>query len=145
MTHKIWIASDHGGFDLKQAVFDKLKHSHLIEIEDMGCYKKESCDYPVFAKEVCNRVREYGGLGVLICTTGQGMCMTANAQPDIRAALVYRESICRMAREHNNANVMCIGADGTNVDDVSKWIYTFIATPFSTEERHIRRVKQIKN
>jgi ribose 5-phosphate isomerase B len=141
----IWIASDHGGFDLKEKIYNDLNTRQKYDVHDLGCYKPERCDYPSFAKEVSQKVNQNGGFGLLICTTGQGMCMTANAQPGIRAALVHNQNTAKMSREHNNANVMCIGAKYTTVDEAMYWIDTFLETKFSDEERHHHRVDQIKN
>lgn len=140
----IWIASDHGGFGLKQSIFNELKANVEYNVTDLGCYSSESCDYPEMAKLVCKHVNEQGGFGILICTTGQGMCMTANAQPGIRAALLYNLETAIMARQHNNANVACIGAKYCTINEAIDWIERFVKTPFTQEERHMRRIEQIK-
>lgn len=141
----IWIASDHGGYKLKSHIFNELKLRDDYVVHDLGCYTNERCDYPDFAKQVCKSVNELGGFGILVCTTGQGMCMTANAQPNIRAALVHDIDSATKSREHNNANVMCIGEKYCTNHQATEWIQLFLKTPFSNEERHARRVEQIKN
>ena len=140
----IWIASDHAGFKLKEQIFKKFNKNIKYEFHDLGCYSNESCDYPKFAKRVCEKVVGLGGFGILICKTGQGMCMTANAQNNIRAALVYNLDSARLSREHNNANVICIGSMFSSYEQTVDLIQTFIDTSFNNnDERHIRRINQI--
>jgi RpiB/LacA/LacB family sugar-phosphate isomerase len=107
---KIGLGSDHGGFEMKQKIKDLLAKRAGVEVTDFGTYSPESVDYPDFAVEVARRVSE-GTLeqGILICTTGVGMSMAANKYPRVRAALVFNAKMARMAREHNNANILAWG------------------------------------
>ena len=106
---KIAIGSDHGGFDLKQMLVEKLVgQGH--EINDLGCNSNDSVDYPDFADQVCAQVIDGRvKFGILVCGTGIGMSMAANRYTGIRAALCHDEYSARMSREHNDANILCLG------------------------------------
>ncbi|OIP45612.1 MAG: ribose 5-phosphate isomerase B [Deltaproteobacteria bacterium CG_4_10_14_3_um_filter_60_8] len=128
---KIAIGCDHGGIGLKAvvaAVIEELGHT----LVDQGCFSNDSVDYPDFADKVCGLV-ETGVCerGVLICGTGIGMSMAANRRPCIRAALVHEAYSARMSREHNDANVLCLGArvlgPGLAEDLVRVWLTTAFA------------------
>ena len=137
---KIIIGSDHGGYTLKEQVKDHLKNH---ELEDLGTSSEESCDYPDYAKKVAQKVAQTGAIGILICGTGIGMSIAANKIEGIRAALCYDEYTTRMAREHNDANILCMGARTTKEDDALKIVDIFISTKASSEERHKRRVSKL--
>lgn len=144
---QIWIASDHGGFELKKMLWEQLRMTTKFDVHDLGCYTSRSCDYPDYAKEVCRKVSENGttaAIGILVCSTGQGMAMTANSCPGIRAALVYNTDIAQMCREHNDANVICLGSKFISQEQALKCVNMFIDTAFSKEPRHQRRVNKIK-
>ena len=137
---KIVIGSDHGGYELKQEVMDHLK-KRGIEVVDVGCYSAESCDYPVYAKPVTEAIQSGDAdLGILICGTGIGMSMAANKKKGIRAALCHDTFSAKATREHNNANILCMGARVVGPGLALMIIDTFIDTPFSNDERHIRRI-----
>ena len=139
----IGIGSDHGGFDLKEQVKEYLKSlGHTVV--DCGCFSKESCDYPVFAKKVASGVSsgDYDR-GVLICTTGIGMSITANRFNGVRAALVSNEDMCKMTRMHNDANVLVMGAKYTTVEDAKHYVDIFLSTDFEGG-RHERRINLIE-
>ena len=140
---KIGIGSDHGGFDLKEQVKEYLK-SLNYEVLDCGCFSKDSCDYPLFAKEVAEKVANKNlDYGILICTTGIGMSITANRYPGVRAALVSNEDMCKMTRMHNNANVLVMGAKYTTIEDAKKYVDVFFNTEFEGG-RHERRINLIE-
>ena len=141
---KIGIGSDHGGFDLKQKIKGLLAERTGLEVTDFGTYSPESVDYPDFAIEVARRVSE-GGLeqGILICTTGVGMSMAANKYPRVRAALVFNAKMARMAREHNNANVLALGAAVTPAEEIPGILEAWFAAEFEPGSRHDRRVQKI--
>ena len=137
---KIVIGSDHGGYELKQEVMDHLK-KRGIEVIDVGCYSAESCDYPVYTKPVTEAIQNGDAdLGILICGTGIGMSMAANKEKGIRAALCHDTFSAKATREHNNANILCMGARVVGPGLALMIIDTFIDTPFSNDERHIRRI-----
>ncbi len=140
----IYIASDHAGYELKQKIYHHLYHTCDTDYDliDLGCYKSDSVDYPDFAKMLCERVTG-GDFGILVCGTGQGMNMCANKYPHIRSALVYNYEIAALAREHNNANVICLGSRFTTDEQAISYINTFLNTRFSNEPRHRDRVEKM--
>lgn len=136
----IAIGCDHGGYELKLEVINHLKERGF-EIKDFGCDSTASCDYPVYAKKVAEAVA--GGeceLGILICGTGIGMSMAANKVDGIRAALCADCFSAKATKEHNNANILCMGARTTGPGLALMITDIFVDTPFSNDERHIRRI-----
>lgn len=136
---KIAIGCDHGGYDLKNLIVKKLGDDG-VEVVDMGTYSEESVDYPDFSNKVCQCVLSGEcERGILICGTGIGMSIAANRYREIRAALCHEAFTARMSREHNNANILCLGARviGTEValDIVRVWTGTEFAGG-----RHQRRL-----
>ena len=141
---KIGLGSDHGGFEMKRKIKDLLAKRAGVETTDFGTYSPESVDYPDFAIEVSRRVSE-GALdeGILVCTTGVGMSMTANKFPRVRAAQVFNAKMARMAREHNNANVLALGAAITPMEEIPAILDAWFAAEFEPGTRHDRRVQKI--
>ena len=136
---KIAIGSDHGGFGLKQILTAKLLDAGH-EVVDCGCNSIDSVDYPDFADHVCQQVLSDGAsLGILVCGTGIGMSMAANRHKGIRAALCHNEYSARMSREHNDANILCLGdrvlGSGVACAIVEAWLQTEFAGG-----RHQRRI-----
>ncbi|MDD3191335.1 MAG: ribose 5-phosphate isomerase B [Bacilli bacterium] len=139
---RISIGSDHGGFLLKQQLVDAL-HTEW-EIFDEGTYSQESVDYPVYAQQVCDDVvSKKSDLGILICTTGIGMCISANKVKEIRAALVTNVDGATLARQHNDSNVLCLGAKYTPFEEAIKIARAFVNAEFEGG-RHERRVGLIQ-
>lgn len=137
---KLAIGCDHGGFELKKEVLQHLA-ARGIEVTDVGCNDAASCDYPVYSKKVTDMINAgTADLGILICGTGIGMSMAANKEPGIRAALCHDVFSAKATREHNNANVLCMGARVVGAGLALMIIDTFLDTPFSEDERHIRRI-----
>ncbi len=136
----IYIASDHAGFDLKKDVITYLKKQNL-DVIDLGPSNCNSVDYPDFADLVCQKLKDNSSsdFGILICGSGQGMAIRANKYSYIRAALVYSAEIAKQSREHNNANVICLGSRFCSFDNAQNWISIFLNTKFS-EGRHALRV-----
>lgn len=140
---KIAIGSDHGGFLLKEEI-KKYLLSNKYEVIDFGCDSLESVDYPVFARKVSESVASKEcDYGVLICTTGVGMCISANKIKGVRAVLGMNEDMCQKSREHNNCNVLCLGAKYTDITKAKTYIEIFISTEFAGG-RHERRVNMIE-
>jgi len=140
---KIAIGVDHGGIEYKQAVIDLLE-SQNIEYKDFGCYSTDSCDYTEFAEKVAKAVVSGDcDKGVLICGTGIGMSIAANKFKGIRCAHCHDLFSAEMTRLHNNSNVVAFGARVIDKDLAVKIVDKFLNTPFSNEERHIRRVNDI--
>ena len=139
----IAIASDHGGFELKQKVKQHLQEKGM-EVKDFGTYDQSSCDYPDYAGPAAQSVA--GGeaeKGIVICTTGIGVSITANKIPGIRCALCHDVTTARLTREHNDANVLAIGAGVIGENVAMDVVDIFLATMFSGGERHARRVAKI--
>ena len=139
---KICIASDHAGFFLKNFILDFLINKN-VSIIDLGPTNKNSVDYPDYAKKVSNRIKaKKSDIGILVCGSGTGMAISANKIKGIRAAVCYNIKSTRLSRQHNNANVICIGARFTNKSIALKLVATFLKTKFEGG-RHLRRVKKI--
>lgn len=139
----IAIASDHGGFAMKQWLCRHLDE-RSVPYADLGCYSEESVDYPGVAAALCRAVAagEYEK-GVLICGTGIGVSIAANKIRGIRAALCGDCYSAAMAREHNDANVLCLGGRTTGTGLAGMILDTWLDTPFSGLEKHARRIAQI--
>ena len=134
---KIFLASDHAAFNEKQDLVLYLKNKY--QVEDLGTNSIESTNYPDWAKKLVLKVREEKGIGILLCGSGIGVCMTANRFSDIRAALCRDEDDAKMARLHNNANVLCLSGRKTPIELIKKISDTFLVTPFEGG-RHQARV-----
>lgn len=124
---KIIIASDHGGYNLKNEIVKHLKEQGL-DIEDYGCYSLESCDYPIYAKLVAEEVAKGEAKGILVCGTGIGMSIAANKIKNIRASHCTDTYSAKMTRLHNDSNVLCLGERitgcGLAMDIVDIWLNT---------------------
>ncbi len=139
---KICIASDHAGFKLKELIKTHLINKN-ISIIDLGPTTESSVDYPDYAKKVSNRIKsKKSEMGILICGSGTGMAISANKVKGIRAAVCYNLSSTRLSRQHNDANIISIGARLTKKDTALKLISAFLKTRFEGG-RHLRRVKKI--
>lgn len=136
------LGSDHAGYVLKgqlAAHLEGLGHT----VEDLGTHSQASCDYPAIAAAVARRVQANGCLGILVCGSGIGMSMAANRFPGVRAALCTNEYLARMSRQHNDANVLCLGERVIGVDLAKAIAEVFVATPFEGG-RHQRRVQALE-
>ena len=141
MSKTIVIGSDHGGYNLKQVLIKALGDWGYA-VEDQGPDCLDSCDYPLFAAKVVERVKaDDTVLGVLVCGTGQGMTMTANRM-GVRAALCTNEFLARLAREHNDARILCLGERVTGQGVALAILRTFLDTEFEGK-RHQRRIDLI--
>lgn len=140
------IGSDHRGHDLK-LVLKKHLENRGLSVTDFGANSSASCDYPDFARPVAQSVHNRGhDLGVLVCSTGIGMSMAANKVPGIRAALVHDEPTASISRQHNNANVLCLGATHTSPELACKILDAFLNTQFEggRHESRVRKIEQIQ-
>jgi ribose 5-phosphate isomerase B len=141
----IAVGSDHGGFALKKAILAHLEKRGL-EYKDFGTWSEESCDYPDFGKAVAKAVAAGEcEKGILICGTGIGISITANKVRGIRAALCGDCFSAEATRQHNDANILALGARVTGEGLALKIVDTFLDTPFSNDERHIRRIRKIED
>ncbi len=142
MAGKVYLGADHGGFGLKEKIKAHLKGK--AEVVDFGTDSEESCDYPDFGRKVAESVvKGKGSLGILVCGTGIGVSMAANKVRGARAALCHNEFTAKMAREHNDANVLCLGGRVLDEKEALKIVDVFLETDFSSDERHARRVEKI--
>lgn len=143
----LFIASDHAGFDMKQYLIERSKSEATeLKMTDLGTFSRESCDYPVFAKKLCECViADAEAYGVLICFTGIGMSIVANRYKGIRAALCSDENTTRLSRCHNNSNVIILGAGVINNETAFNCLRVFSETAFEDGGRHERRVRMIEN
>ncbi|MBQ5405869.1 MAG: ribose 5-phosphate isomerase B [Oscillospiraceae bacterium] len=138
------IGSDHGGYQLKQAIMKHLE-ARGIAFTDYGTYGEESCDYPEYGRAVALAVA--GGAcdrGILICGTGIGISIAANKIPGIRAAVCGDCFSAEATRAHNDANILALGARVVGEGLALKIVDTFLDTPFSNDERHMRRIRKIE-
>ena len=140
---KIYIASDHAGFDLKKALIpyiDSLGH----EVDDMGAHTLDpEDDYPVFIGPCAQKVAQNNGsFGIILGSSGQGEAMVANREKGVRAAVYYggNHEVVRLAREHNDANILSLGARFLTEDEAKEAVQMFLETPFSNAPRHARRI-----
>ena len=141
---KIAIGSDHGGFLLKEDL-KKYLLDNGYEVEDVGTYSLDSCHYPEFAIKCARQVTEgVCRFGIIVCTTGEGVTMAANKIKGVRAGLAYNTDVARLMREHNDANVMTLGAKFTTFKEASERLDAFLNAKF-LEGRHAIRVQMINN
>ncbi len=140
---KIALACDHGGLELKLAVQKHLEAKGFAT-EDFGTYTKDSCDYSDFAAPAARAVADGRcDSGVVICTTGIGMCVTANKIRGIRCALLSDLMSARLTREHNDANMIALGQGVVGEKLALEILDVFLSTPFSGAERHVRRIGKL--
>ncbi|SCY49073.1 ribose 5-phosphate isomerase B [Butyrivibrio sp. INlla14] len=139
----IALASDHGGFELKESVKKHLQERGL-EFKDFGTYDLNSCDYPDFGAQAARAVADgQCEKGIVICTTGIGISIVANKIKGIRCALCSEVSTARLTREHNDANVLAMGGGFVGPVLANEIVDTFLDTPFSGLEKHSRRISKI--
>ena len=138
----VCIASDHAGFNLKENIKNYLIDKS-VSVFDLGPYNNNSVDYPKYAKKLGNRIKlNKSDVGILVCGSGVGMAISANKIKTIRAAVCYNLKSTRLSRQHNNANIIALGARFTNKKLSLKLVETFLRTKFEGG-RHLRRVKKI--
>ncbi|NNE55468.1 MAG: ribose 5-phosphate isomerase B [Flavobacteriales bacterium] len=142
MLKKLAIGSDHAGFDLKEVIKNSLQ-SQGYEVQDFGTHSADSTDYPDYAHDLSTSV-ERGDceLGVLICGSANGVCMTANKHQDIRAAIAWNKELAELARGHNNANVLCLPSRFISQETAKEIVEGFLSAQFEGG-RHERRVNKI--
>ncbi len=140
----IYIGADHAGFDLKKILKNYLEKLGY-EVEDLGNKKLElRDDYPDFGKAVAKKVaKEKRARGIVICGSGNGICMAANKIAGIRAALAYNEYAAKMAKRHEDANILCLASRVLKPAQAKKIVKTWLEEEISTKPRHLRRIKKI--
>ena len=139
----IFIGSDHAGFDYKKEIIQYLTNKKMVCI-DKGTFSNASCDYPGQAHAVANAVTENlnNAMGILICGSANGVCITANKHANIRAALCWKKEIAELSRQHNNANIICIPARFVSMKEAEEMVDVFLNTAFEGG-RHDNRVNKI--
>jgi len=145
----IAVSSDHAGYKLKTQLVEMLSKEY--KIIDFGTFSDESCDYPYYAKKVALSIQNgEAERGILLCSTGEGMCILANKFKGIRAGLCFSDETARLLSEHNFANIICfptkVKINGLEItaELLYKWTKIWLSTENSNEERHKRRIQQIK-
>ncbi|MBW3012348.1 ribose 5-phosphate isomerase B [Candidatus Woesearchaeota archaeon] len=141
---KVIIGADHAGFKLKEEL-KKFLNELGYDVDDVGTENEESTDYPVYADKVVKKVlQSHENRGIMVCRTGIGSCITVNRFHEARGALAYSEESAKLSREHNNANILCLGSI-MDWELAKKMAKIFLETNFSEEERHKRRLKEIED
>lgn len=136
------IGSDHAGFEYKEKIKNMLA-SEGWQVEDKGTYSLDSTDYPDYAHPVAQMVEDSkAAFGILVCGSGNGVCITANKHAGVRAALCWNEELAALARQHNNANIICIPARFVSQELANTMVNTFVDTAFEGG-RHEKRVNKI--
>lgn len=139
---RIAIGSDHGGIDLKEEIFKYLK-SKGYEVVDVGTNSHDSCHYPIFGASVADLVaKKECDFGVVVCTSGEGICMAANKVKGVRCGIAYNDEVAKLMKQHNDANVIAFGAKFMETNDVLKRLQIFLDTEFEGG-RHQTRVDMI--
>lgn len=139
---KIILGSDHGGFALKQVIKQFLSESGYV-YEDLGCLSEDACDYPEFGRKVAQECIRKKSFGIIVCGTGIGISIAANKVEGARCALCMNSTLARLARQHNDANVLALGGRIIGDELAKDIVKVFLSTPFSQEKRHINRVAQL--
>jgi ribose 5-phosphate isomerase B len=143
----VYIGSDHRGVEIKEEL-KKFLESRGIEFKDLGIDNADlEDDYPDIASSVAAEVQKdlVHNKGILLCGSGQGVCIVANKFKGIRAALAWNISVAQQSRVDDDVNVLCLSADHLSAEDVSDIVEAFLQTPFSGEERHLRRIDKIRS
>lgn len=140
---KLFIGSDHAGFSAKNALVEFLKKNFTeLDVQDLGCHSLDSVDYPDFALLVGKKVVQENGFGILVCGSGIGMCISANKVAGVRAAGVWDVTTSRLSREHNDANIVCLGSRVIGALVLEEIVRVFITTEF-LGGRHQNRIAKI--
>lgn len=141
----IYIGSDHAGFEMKSEISAFLR-SKGFEVRDVGPEVHDGeDDYPDYAKRVCVGVRDTGNRGILVCGSGQGMDRVANKFRGIYASVCWNEESARIAKEHGDINVLCLAGRMTKTSEAERIVGIWLDSPFSGDERHVRRIRKIKD
>ncbi|MCB0406509.1 MAG: ribose 5-phosphate isomerase B [Bdellovibrionales bacterium] len=139
LPDKVFLGGDHGGFKLKKRLVETLPQLFpQLQFEDLGTYDDSSVNYPEYAAKVATRVSKGEGLGILICGSGIGVCITANKFSNVRAALAWDLTSARLSREHNNANILCLGERLLDPDLAIEICKTWLRTDFEGGRHQIR-------
>lgn len=136
------IGTDHGGFEIKQYLVEKLKESGYV-VKDYGTFSNESVDYPDYIHKVASAIENKTyNRGIILCGSGNGAQITANKYPNVRAALAWKDELAKLGRQHNDANILSLPGRFVNKEEAWKMVQTFLNTDFEGG-RHARRVGKI--
>jgi ribose 5-phosphate isomerase B len=142
MKKIIALGGDHAGFDYKKELIAFLAEQNF-EVKDFGPFSSESCDYPDYVHPLANAVEnKEADYGILICGSANGVAITANKHQEIRAAIAWKNELAALARQHNNANILCLPARFISLNDAKQFTLTFLSTEFEGG-RHLNRVNKI--
>lgn len=141
-TQRIVFATDHAGYSLKEILKEYLTKKG-VDVVDLGTFSEDPVDYPEIIRKGAAAVLEYGCVGIFLGGSGNGEAMAANKVTGIRAALVWSEEIAKLAREHNDANVMCLGGRMTSSEDAKRFVDVFLSTKFEGG-RHEKRIQDLE-
>ena len=141
MNNKIYLASDHGGFSLKETIFFFLKENK-VDVVNLGCQSLDPVDYPDYAQLLASKIEHNNSYGIIICGTGIGISIAANRFPHIRAALCTSVEMASMSRRHNNSNVLALGGRIISNELAKEIVLEFLNTEFE-EGRHLLRINKI--
>jgi len=140
MSSQLFIGSDHGGFELKTTLVNWL--SQYYDVLDVGTHTATPIDYPIIASLVATECMKQSSRGILICGTGIGVCIKANRTPGIRAALLYNDFSALMAKQHNDANIVCLGARTTSIKESKRYLSLWLNATFEGG-RHLNRIAML--
>jgi len=144
MTLPLYIASDHGGYQLKKRIIRYLEHELKMKVDDLGpTTYTEDDDYPDYVIPLAQHVARANGRGIAICKNGIGVCIAANKVPGVRAGIGYNLMAAETMMTDDNTNVLCLAAKGVSVDHALAIVKRWLSTPFSNEERHARRLRKV--
>lgn len=144
LSLRLGIGSDHAGFELKESILAMLSEKGF-NVKNFGTYTADSVDFPDYVHPLATEVQENKlDFGIVICGSGQGVCMTANKYPGVRAGLSWNNEIASLIRQHNDANVICLPARFVSDELAKQMVLTFLETPFEGG-RHQRRVEKISH
>jgi ribose 5-phosphate isomerase B len=141
MNNKIYLASDHGGFSLKEYIYFFLKEKKL-DVKDLGCKSLDPVDYPDYAKLLASKIKHNNSYGIIICGTGIGISIAANRFSHVRAALCSSVEMASKSRKHNNANVLALGGRIITAELAKDIVLEFLNTEFE-KGRHLLRINKI--
>ncbi len=145
-SQKIFIGADYHGFAKKTELIPHLTefHGDFIDVEDLGTFDDAQDDYNDPAIAVAKAVKKNpGSFGILLCGSAHGVCIQANRFKGIRAINASTEKSAKLGREHDDANIICLSAEMTDIEKMKKILYTFFHTKFGSEERRVRRIKKL--
>lgn len=141
----IYIAADHGGFELKKHILDYLQKKLKLDAKDLGAFEVNSTDdYPDFAIKLAREVVKNKSLGILICRNGQGMCVTANKIKNARAIVGFDVEATKWARNDDHINILCLPSEYITKKEAEKMVKIFLETPVNNDARFLRRLKKIE-